>query len=72
MSVLANLGEWRDRLKEARYSGIRSVRDSNGEEITYRSDGEMKAALAALERECELASGKRPASIVYPTMSKGI
>lgn len=71
MTVLAQLGAWRDRLKEARYSGVRSVTDSNGERIEYRSDNEMKAALAALEKEIAWAQ-HRPASIVYPATSKGL
>lgn len=71
MATLAQLEAWRDRLEDARYSGIRSCRDSNGEEVTYRSDSEMKAALAALNTQIA-AAGNRPASIVYPHTSKGV
>lgn len=71
MATLAQLEEWRDRLKDARYSGVRSVRDSNGEEVQYRSDSELARALAALESE--IAGAARPRqSIIYPLTSKGV
>lgn len=71
MATLAQLQAFRDRLEDARYSGVRSVRDSNGEEITYRSDSELARALAAVNAEIA-AAGNRPASITYPTTSKGL
>jgi hypothetical protein len=71
MATLEQLQAFRDRLEDARYSGIRSVRDSNGEEITHRSDSELARALAAVNAEIA-AAGNRPASIAYPTISKGL
>ncbi|WP_406736748.1 phage head-tail joining protein [Thioclava sp. GXIMD4215] len=66
------LQEWRDRLAEAKFSGIRTVRDSNGEEITYRSHTELAAALASLDLEIRKKSGvTRPATVHFAT-SKGI
>lgn len=70
MATLEQLPAWRDRLEDARFSGVRSARDSNGEELTYRSDCEMKTALAALEAQIA-AAGNRPASILYLQTSKG-
>lgn len=71
MATLAQLQDWRDRLKDARYSGVRRVRDSNGEEVEYRSDSELSRALASLESEIAGLSAPRP-SIIYPLTSKGV
>lgn len=71
MATLAQLQDWRDRLKEARYNGLRSVQDSNGERVEYKSDSEMARAIAAVESEISRASAPR-SSIVYPQTSKGI
>lgn len=71
MATLAQLQEWRDRLQDARYSGVRRVRDSNGEEVEYRSDSELARALAAVD--AEIAGASRPRqSIIYPLTSKGV
>ena len=71
MATLVQLQEWRDRLKDARYSGVRSVQDSNGERVEYRSDSELARALAAVESEIAGASIPRR-SIIYPLTSKGV
>lgn len=69
--VYARLYAWRERLLEARFSGIRSVRDSNGEEITYRSGAELAAALAALDSEIQRLAHQRPSTFLFNT-SKGL
>lgn len=61
----ATIQQWRDKLFEARLKGIRSLRDQNGEEITFTSDREMQAAIAAADREIALLSGGRNPSTVY-------
>jgi len=71
VATLAQLQDWRDRLKDARYSGVRRVRDSSGEEVEYRSDSELARALAAVESEIAGAARARQ-SIIYPQTSKGI
>jgi len=71
VATLAQLQDWRDRLKDARYSGVRRVRDSNGEEVEYRSDIDLTRALAAVESEIAGASRPRQ-SIIYPLTSKGV
>jgi hypothetical protein len=71
VATLAQLQDWRERLKDARYSGVRSVRDSNGETVEYKSDAEIARALAAVESEIAGASRPRQ-SIIYPTTSKGV
>lgn len=47
----------RDALVLALASGARRVRDQNGEEIEYRSVGEMKGALAHLESRIAAMQG---------------
>lgn len=63
MTDLATLQAWRDKLFAARMKGVRSFRDQNGEEVTYASDREMAAALAACDRE--IAGLRRPHTIVF-------
>ena len=68
MADVAALRSLRDALIEARSCGLRSVRDQNGETVEYKSDSEMAAAIAALDREI---AGRRPA-LFYPTVTKGL
>ena len=70
--ALADLQQRRDALFKALTDGIRSFRDQNGEEIAFSSGSEMRAALAALDREIASASGSRPPSIIRFCTSKGI
>ena len=71
MATLSELQAWRDRLRDARYSGVRAVQDSNGERIEYRSDLELSRAIAAVDAEIAGASAPRPA-IIYPYANKGV
>lgn len=72
MASLADLQKWRDALFASRMNGIRSVRDQNGDEVTYSSDREMAAALAAVEREIQAMTGGRPPSTIIFRTSKGL
>lgn len=73
MATLPELVAWRDRLQECVYSGARSVRDSNGEELQYRSQRELTAALQSLNSEIHAMQSELGCSrIVYPRTSKGI
>lgn len=67
-----DLRRWRDDLLKARLSGIRRVRDQNGEEIEYRSDRELAAALEAANRAIAELSGSRPILTARFTTSKGL
>jgi len=71
MSV-ADLQQRRDALFKALTDGIRSFRDQNGEEVAFSSGSEMRAALAALDREIANLSGGRPASTIIFRTSKGL
>lgn len=70
--TLSQLTEWRDRLAEAKWNGIRTVRDSSGEEITYRSHSELAAALASLDAEIRKLSGVTRPATIHLTTSKGL
>jgi hypothetical protein len=72
MASLADLQKWREALFEARMNGVRSFRDQNGEEVTYSSDREMAAALAAVDREIQTATAGRPPSTIIFRTSKGL
>lgn len=61
----ATIQAWRDKLFEARLKGVRSLRDQNGEEITFTSDREMAAAIAAADREIAMLAGGRTPSTIY-------
>ena len=72
MTMLSDLLRARDRLVLARSNGFKMVRDANGEEITYKSDGEMKAALAALDVEIARWGGGKPVHTIKFNCSKGL
>lgn len=56
--TLSELQSLRDALIRARLGGLREVRDSNGESVTYKSDREMAAALANVESQiAQMQSG---------------
>lgn len=61
----------RDALLDARASGVREVRDQNGETITYKGDREMATALATLDREIALATGRAAPTTLRFRTSKG-
>ncbi len=65
------LRTWRDSLIEARLKGIRRVRDQNGEEIEYKSDNEMSAAIRAADQLILETTGKHPNVIRFLT-TKGL
>lgn len=56
MATLAELQAFKTALEAARYSGNRRVR-TGSTEIEYRSEAEMAAALADLDRRIAAASG---------------
>lgn len=70
-TTIEDLSSMRDKLIRARLSGIREVRDANGESIKYASDAEMSRALAALDSEINRLAGSPVREIKFRT-SKGI
>ncbi|CBS88989.1 phage head-tail joining protein [Azospirillum lipoferum] len=71
MAALADLISWRDALQAARYSGARRV-VYGGKETEFKSDAEMAAALAALDRQIAAAGTAPRASFIRVSSSKGI
>ena len=63
---------WRDRLIQARMSGVREVQDSDGSRVTYRSDAEMRAAISAANDMIAAASQPQPVTSIRFRTSKGL
>lgn len=73
MSSLAELEQMRAALVVARSNGIREVRDENGESITYKSDSEMRAALASITAEIRaVVRGRNRPAVFRVQTSKGL
>lgn len=74
MATLSELVTQRDELLAALADPTRSVTDSSGESVTFRSTGEIRAALAAIDAEiAAIRAGRRATpSIVYPVCTKGL
>lgn len=72
MASLSELIGWRDKLREARLSGVREVRDSNGESIRYATDAEMAKALEYAEGLIDAAHRGSPITTVRFSTSKGL
>lgn len=70
MAELAQLTAWREALLAARYAGVRTV-EYDGKRVEYRSDAEMAAALADLDRRLAATTGAR-VSVVRINSSKGV
>lgn len=62
----------RERLQDARFQGVLTFRDQNGELVTYKSDSEMAAALKAIDAELARLSSRAPASTILFRTSKGL
>lgn len=67
---LANLIEKRAALLAARASEARSTRFGD-DEVTFRSDAELAAAIGAVDREIAALQGRR-VNTFLPTFSKGL
>ena len=62
----------RERLQDARFQGVLTFRDQNGELVTYKGDAEMAAALKALDAEIVRLEGRAPPSTILFRTLKGI
>jgi hypothetical protein len=69
--ALGELLNMRSALLRARLQGIRTVRDQNGEEITYRSDRELAGALAHVESLIADRRAGRTTNVIRFKTSKG-
>jgi hypothetical protein len=71
MTSVTKLAEYRAQLQDARFSGVRSFTDQNGENVTYRSQAEIERAVAAIDSEIAQLQRGRLALIRLQT-SKGL
>ena len=71
MATLTDLIAWRDALHQARFAGVRAV-EYDGRRTEFRSDAEMRAALADLDRRIEAAQGTTRIRMVRIASSKGV
>ncbi|WP_151719327.1 phage head-tail joining protein [Gemmobacter serpentinus] len=71
MSSVQSLREHREKLQDARFSGVRTFTDSNGESVTYRSQSEIERAIAAIDSEIfNLQRGRN--ALIRLQSSKGL
>lgn len=68
---LEQLTGWRRELMELRASGIRRIVHQNGQALDYKTDGEMAAAIAALDSQISAATRNRAGRMTFQT-SKGL
>ena len=68
---LAQLIAQRDALQSARYSGALQIR-AGDKWISYKSDAELRRALADIEQQIAKAQGRRRSSLIRTTASKGL
>lgn len=71
MATLADLIAMREALERARFAGTLKVK-SGDDEVTYRSDAELKAAIADLNARIESASGTARVTQIRVVSSKGL
>jgi hypothetical protein len=69
MTTLADLEAQRAQLVANRNAGIKQARFAD-QEVTFRTDKEMAAAIAAIDREIAALQGRRVTTFL-PTFSKG-
>ncbi len=61
----------RDGLLSARYTGAMRMR-AGDKWIDYKSDAEMRRALADIEQQIASAQGRRRSTLIRTTASKGL
>ena len=66
------LQRFREDLQDARFSGIQSFTDQNGERVVYRTQSEIERAIAALDIELAGLQGQRKPAVVYLNTHKGV
>lgn len=70
MADTATLIQRLEALRELRAGGEARVRLSDGREVQYRTDAEIAAAIADIERQ--IAGAGAPAKVIYLATSKGL
>ncbi|GLK73181.1 hypothetical protein KHC23_18800 [Ancylobacter dichloromethanicus] len=70
MAVKDSLEDRLAKLRKMRADGVRRLRYTDGKEVEYRTDSELAAAIADVERQ--IAGANAPAKVVYLATSKGL
>lgn len=71
MTDVATLEAWRQTLLKARANPRQRVRAPDGEEVTFKSDADLAAALKDVERRLAAAQGRAVRKILIVS-SKGV
>ncbi len=71
MDRLTQIKDWKANLEAARFAGLRVVQ-RDGRSVEYRTDAEMRQAIADLNREIAAAEGRPPVSTIKFYGSKGL
>lgn len=66
------LEQYREQLQDARFSGVQSLTDQNGERVVFRSQAEIERAVAAIDAELRALQQPRQPSVRYLATSKGV
>lgn len=67
----ADLQALKAEIQRARFAGVKVV-EYGGKRTEYKSDREMLAAIAAIDRELAAVTGARPVKTVLVKTSKGV
>jgi hypothetical protein len=70
MAEIDTLAKRLEDLRKLRSEGVRRLQYSDGREVEYRTDSEIAAAIADIERQ--IAGANAPAKVVYFSTSKGL
>ncbi|WP_018389176.1 phage head-tail joining protein [Ancylobacter sp. FA202] len=70
MAINDSLEDRLAKLRKMRADGVRRLRYTDGKEVEYRTDSELAAAIADVERQ--IAGANAPAKVVYLATSKGL
>ena len=68
----AQLETLRDSLTDALAGGVLKIRDQNGEQVEYRSAADLRAAVAAVNREIAALGGQPRTGPIRFRTSKGL
>ena len=71
MASVVELTERLEALRKARALGVTQTRLADGRFLIYRTDSEMAAAIADIERQLATAQGA-PVQTILPYASKGL
>ena len=69
---LSDLIAWRDALIQSRLQGVSRVRDQNGEEVEFKTDNQMAAAISSANDLIAQMQTAQPVNTIRFQTSKGL